>query len=359
MIHSRKLLFGGLVLLVAAGLFSACGSERGTQLSTEKVSQDLVGKIVTDSTGAEFRIGTEQFALLKGQEQAGGKTVARVALRAIDPKTSTGIEGEVELTYQGDGALTVVSGKSVQKMEGKYAARLTELVDFPLHFAANIGDPARVAAALKKGVEVNAPEAKKASTALMFAAERGFVEIVKTLLAQGANLNHQNKYGFAALHAAASNNHAEVVKLLLEKGAQVDPRDELGQTPLYFAAERGYLEVVRLLVARGADVHQPSKKGWPPLYAATSGNFPEVVKFLIEHGAKVNVTSPQGTHSPLLIAAFNNNPEMVRLLLAAGADPAAKLSGSHASHRNQTALDIARKQGNQAIVDLLQKKSGS
>jgi len=358
MMIMRKIVFGSL-LLIMTGFFVACENRTmpPRNITGDRVEADLSGRTVTiDAAAGPFQIGQESYAEIKEQRQEGSKTVVRVDLRAIDAKDKTGVEGELELTYQGDGRLATVSTRNLKPMGEPYANRLAELTAFPLHFAANIGDRNRVEQELQKGTAVDLPEEKKGSTAVMFAAERGFTEIVQLLVAKGANVNHHNKYGFTALHAAASNNHADVVKLLLEKGAQVDAQDELGQTPLYFAAERGHLEIVRLLVTKGADVNKLAKKGWTPLYAATSGNFVEIVKLLIEHGAQVNIKAGDGTHSPLLIAANNKNAAMVRLLLEAGADRMAKLSSHHAGFQNQTALDIAKRQGDAELIKLLQQQ---
>ena len=352
-----KIACGSLLLLLTAALLAACENRAAPprNLTGDRVEADLAGRTVTVATAGAFQIGPESYAEIKEQRQDGSKTLVRAALRAIDAKAGTGVEGELELTYQGDGRLAAVAAGDLKPMGEAYAKRLAELTAFPLHFAANIGDRAQVEEELRKGAAVDLPEEKKGSTAVMFAAERGFAGIVELLVAKGATVNHRNKHGFTALHAAASNNHAGVAEFLLGKGAQVDPQDELGQTPLYFAAERGHLELVRLLVAKGADVNKQTKKNWAPLYAATSGNFVEVAKFLIEHGAQVNIKAGGETHSPLLIAACNKNADMVRLLLNAGADRSARLSNHHAGYQNQTALDIAKRQGDAAIVELLQQ----
>jgi len=357
--------FKGLVcrLLILAALLmtTACNQESAPEnagISVDKIRNDLVDKNVAVAEMGDFRMPRDMFVELKESKKDGDRVVSRIFLRAIDGKTKTGLQGEVELIYKKGGkdwVLDTIAAKSAKKMEEKYAVRLSELETFPLHFAANIGDLGKVESELKKGTPVDLPEEIKQSTALMFAAERGFSEIVSRLVAGGANVNHKNKFGFTALHAAVNGNQLAVAKYLLKNGAEVDAQDALGQTPLYFAAERGSLELARVLVENGADVNKKSQKSWSPLYAATSSNSLDVAKFLIEHKATVNYKTGDGAHSPLLIAAFNNNVEMVRLLLDSGADASAKLGRSHSGFQNQTALDIARKQKNSAVVELLEK----
>lgn len=360
MAYIKRLVYGLSILTILLST-AACTDEQETgraEVSAEKIRNDLADKSVVVAELGDFRLSKEMFVEVKDSRKDGDRLVSRVLLKAIDPKAKTGLQGEVELTYKKvntDWVLDTIKAGSAKKMEEKYAGRLSELVAFPLHFAANIGDLGKVESELKKGTPVDLPEEVKQSTALMFAAERGFAEIVGRLVAGGANVRHKNKYGFTALHAAVSGGHSDIAKHLLNNGAEIDAQDNLGQTPLSIAAERGSLESARVLVENGADVNKKSQKSWSPLYAATSSNSVEMVRLLIEHGAKVNNKTSDGAHSPLLVAAFNNNVEMVRLLLAAGADSSARLGRSHSGFQNQTALDIARKQGNTAVAELLEK----
>ena len=268
------------------------------------------------------------------------------------------MQGEVRADYEfGDGRwhLRQVKAAAAERMAPAYANRLAELVDFPLHFAANIGDLEQVEAELQADAEVDRPEGKKQSTALMFASERGFLEIARYLVGRGADVNRRNRFGFTPLHAAANGSHVEVAGFLLENGAEVDAADENGRTPLYFAAEKDSLALARLLTEQGADLNAQDRKHWTPLYAAAERGSVEVARHLIEKGAAVNLQRAEGTHSPLLTAAYDGNPEMIRLLLEAGADPAARMSTGHAPYQGLTALEIARKQGHQAAAELLQQ----
>ena len=54
------------------------------------------------------------------------------------------------------------------------------------------------------------------------ASENGQVEVAKSLIERGAQINLQTNDGTSALHIASRNNHVGVAKLLLEKGAKVD-----------------------------------------------------------------------------------------------------------------------------------------
>ena len=56
-------------------------------------------------------------------------------------------------------------------------------------------------------------------TPLMVAAEKGHVEVVKSLLDHGADINDEEVNGWTALHISAIKAHTEVESLLRAKGA--------------------------------------------------------------------------------------------------------------------------------------------
>jgi ankyrin repeat protein len=93
-------------------------------------------------------------------------------------------------------------------------------------------------------------------TGLIRAADRGYVEIVKELLAAGTDVNHINRLGWTALLEAVilgrgDANHTEVVRALVAGGADVNLADGGGKTPLAHARERGYPAIVAILEAAG------------------------------------------------------------------------------------------------------------
>ncbi|MDH3997358.1 MAG: ankyrin repeat domain-containing protein [Desulfuromonadales bacterium] len=328
------------------------------KIDAQQVKSDLLNSDIPGPDGKPFRMSAgfvEVVNLSTGPEQA----QAKVNIKAVSLDSTSGIEGTLHLIYQPTPErwqLQQIHPVELESLSPAYARRLTELVDFPLHFAANIGDKAGVEQALQQGAQVNQPEQKKASSALIFAAERGFVDIVKLLLSKGAEYNYQNNHDFSALQAASRNGHLEVVKLLVQVGADVDLMDESGRSALWFAADSDSLELLQYLVEQGADVNIRSSRNWTPLFSAVKNDSLEMTQYLIDQDAKVNIRSQQGVHSPLLMAANSGNVEMVTMLLEAGADPSARLSEHHSRNRNQTALDIAREKGHDAVVELLQNR---
>ena len=74
-------------------------------------------------------------------------------------------------------------------------------------------------------------------SALMYAAEKGNLEIVKLLVSYGADMNLENQYGLTPLMAAANFGQIEVIKYFLESGVAPDTVDNFGETAAYKAAQ--------------------------------------------------------------------------------------------------------------------------
>lgn len=89
-------------------------------------------------------------------------------------------------------------------------------------------------------------------TALIPACERGHVEVVRELLKTKIPVDHVNRLGWTALLEAVilsdgGLKHQEIVKLLLAHGADRTITDKDGVTPLQHARQRGYKELVEIL----------------------------------------------------------------------------------------------------------------
>ena len=170
---------------------------------------------------------------------------------------------------------------------------------------------------------------------------------IKNLLNEGLDVNGMNEDGWSALMVAASKGSMEILKLLIENGAALDVKNRQGgQTALIFAAHWGHTEVVRYLIAKGANLNVQMDDGWTALIDSISRGNLEVAKILIESGADTNVKSNTGW-TALMAAAYENHPDIVDLLIKGGAD----VKSTNAS--NDTALDIAKRKGHQEIVKLL------
>jgi ankyrin repeat protein len=179
---------------------------------------------------------------------------------------------------------------------------------------------------VESGVDVNYQDPQYGSTALMLACNYGFIEMAKFLLDNGAKVNIQAQNGATALTGAAQQS-LELVKLLLDKKADVRLKTEEGNTAFTYSI-MGVLsgsmttEVAELLLEKGANVDEAPDKGgaagYTCLMMAARNNNPDLVKFLASKGANLNVASQDGA-TPLSLAEKEDNQEMIKLLKDLGA----------------------------------------
>ena len=111
--------------------------------------------------------------------------------------------------------------------------------------------------AIEGGGNVRAMTSPYDGTALIAAAHRGHVDIVRALIAAKAPLNHVNNLGWTALLEAVvlgngGSNHTAIVDALVKAGADVTLPDRQGTTALGHARARGYSQMARILESAGA-----------------------------------------------------------------------------------------------------------
>jgi ankyrin repeat protein len=142
-------------------------------------------------------------------------------------------------------------------------------------------------------------------TALMIAIKNGDLPVFQMLLDAGAKVNVVEKVQEQTplmWAAAATRNGAEMVRALIAKGANVNARARFndwpsqitsepraqshpygGLTPLLYAARGGCRGCVEALVNAGADVNLPNPEGVTPMMLALDNGNTDVAKFLLEH----------------------------------------------------------------------------
>jgi uncharacterized protein len=126
--------------------------------------------------------------------------------------------------------------------------------------------------------------------------------------------------GTTPLHRAVYAGDAARVKQLLADGADVKAANTFGATPLFLAANGGDAEVLRLILDAGADANAANAEGQTALMiVARTGNV-AAAKVLLRHKANVQARETWGGQTALMWAAAQSQPEMIRLLVASGAD---------------------------------------
>jgi ankyrin repeat protein len=216
---------------------------------------------------------------------------------------------------------------------------------------------------LQKNADPNA-KTKQGHTALLIAASTsGSIEIVRALVAKGADPRIAGPGGRTCLGLAAGADDLAMVQFFLDRGLDVNrsyTTDKDGYTALMAAAAQLNTPMVRLLLKSGADVNRATGKsgvvkngplaldGLTALMMAVPYGPPDLVRALLDAHANPNARDVRGmTPLMLSVASENQDPEVVKMLLAAGAEQSIK------STDGETALDWARKYSNPATMSLL------
>ncbi len=98
-------------------------------------------------------------------------------------------------------------------------------------------------------------------TPLTFAARYDQPQVIKLLLENKANIDHQEKNGCTALMFAAYGNHPKVVEILLKNNATVDLQDETGWTALLYATAAGQWDITHMLLQHDTDPYIKNNDG--------------------------------------------------------------------------------------------------
>ncbi|PIB00567.1 Ankyrin repeat domain-containing protein 17 [Cercospora beticola] len=193
-----------------------------------------------------------------------------------------------------------------------------------LNAAASRGMTNLVSSLLQKGANLDG----ESGYALHLAAREGHDKVVQILLDRDAAVDKEvpnsEDIGFfssTALQAACENNKVEVIKILLARGANPNLGGGASSNPITAATERGLPEVLNLLLQHpriDVNVTGGSENSTPLINAATHMPM-ETVKSLIEHGADVNALNARGD-SALIMAAQKGEKATVELLCNHGAD---------------------------------------
>lgn len=211
----------------------------------------------------------------------------------------------------------------------------------PLHLAALRGQEQEIELLLKHRALIDATNRSGATPLQSAIRQQQSPEVIRTLLAAGADPNKIGEFGVTSLMTAISAGSESLAKLLLENKADPNRKSARGETPLQEAVAAFPIAFSALLLEHGADPNVRNSFGETPLHIASGGHVvrpagnglysvgptqpdPGKVELLLSHGSEPNVLDDEGK-SPLFYAAISGEQQralsVVKLLLNAKADP--------------------------------------
>jgi len=160
-------------------------------------------------------------------------------------------------------------------------------------------------------------------TPLHWAAERNKIDAVQLLLDKGANVNSVTKWGISPLHYAANSGNEKMVDLLLKRGAKINDNRYTYCQPIHYSKNKA---VISILLSNGAKLNSRSDNAGLPIHMATSMGYKEAVEFYLENGVDVNslglwscgILGWGANVTPLWTAAYVGNFEMFKFLESKG-----------------------------------------
>lgn len=241
-------------------------------------------------------------------------------------------------------------------------------IETELSNAVLASDLPRIKFLISKGADLNQRD-NQGYTALQNAARQRKAKLIEDLIVLKADVNATDSDGYTALHHAVLRNSAETVQALRSHGADGNVPTANGYTALALAIVEDHYKSAIALIDSGVAVDTPvGPARLTPLMLASGKEsnmltlgagkqriekwnpkdpgILDIARALIGKGANVNAVSDTSV-TALILAASHNNAPIVGLLAQAGADPHAKTKDG------KTAADLARQNGNDAVVSLL------
>ena len=242
---------------------------------------------------------------------------------------------------------------------------------------------ANTALLLERGADPNAVSSI-GNSALMYAVEKGNMEIIKMLVEYGADVDATGFNKETPLFIAILNNDFQSAKYLLEQGADPNVKDAFGITALIYAAATNQYQSADLLIFYDADETITDEQGNDPLIAAVTfenletsdvllqnglspdtrdneGNTPSIVatqrgsydilQLLLDYNADVNIANKKN-YTPLAYAVTYGDTLAARMLIDQGADV------HHHIDKGRNMAELARISGNQPMIEMISSKGG-
>jgi ankyrin repeat protein len=166
-------------------------------------------------------------------------------------------------------------------------------------------------------------------TPVFIASRYNRVNVLELLLTHGADLEIPTTEGKTPLMEAVKLNCLETVTWLLEKKINLNSIAKNGMTACAYAATNDHLEIFKLLIKNKADIHL-GNDGITPLFEAAENGSKKIMQELMKPEYKTNleeindsldIPAKARNYTALIAAAARDQPDILDILLKAGADP--------------------------------------
>lgn len=137
---------------------------------------------------------------------------------------------------------------------------------------------------------------------LIAASAKNHMEIVRLLLAAGANSRAQQSGGWSSLHYGLLNKNKDIATLILGHGPNINASTKAGLRPLHLAALAGFADICARLLDLGAEMEATDNGGLTALRVAVQAGEFETVKLLVERGSRTDDVGAEDGHTLIDVA---------------------------------------------------------
>jgi len=149
---------------------------------------------------------------------------------------------------------------------------------------------------------------------LVQAVHKGDLDSVKKLI-KIYDVNSTNKHGNTILISAVSRGYLNIVKFLLENGADVNKCNKHNNSPLILACVKGYYDIIKLLLnCPNIKLNIQNKNCKTALFLARDY---ATIKLLVKKYCNMELRDKFG-NTPFLCAARNKSMKIIKLLIKYG-----------------------------------------
>jgi ankyrin repeat protein len=373
----ERVLKAGAVSLLAAAIFATIAGAAGDSPLAKAVKagdSQTVRKLLKSGADVNARSGDGSTPLLWAVHSSNVE-IARAliaAKAAVDTANDYGVTPLLDASRTGDAAMVDLLLKS-----GANPSLAHPEGETPLMAASRSGSVPAVRLLLARGVEVNTVESFQKTTALMWAAAEGHLDVVDVLIEAGADPNLQGHVtsltkrhnadhptgGFTALMYAARSGNEALVRRLVARGADVNVKNGDGASAAMIAMYNDRFDLAATLIAElGSDANDGSLYVAVEMRDATTDQFAfdgsrrrpdhpnkttalDLMRLLLERGANPNKNFSGQFHSTSMpnTDRFDNTP-LFRAAIAADVE-ALKLLAAHGADLEQTPAVVAAAKG--------------
>ncbi|KAI1561046.1 Arp Ankyrin repeat [Pyrenophora tritici-repentis] len=284
-------------------------------VAVDKGSSVLTRMLLDNGADANAQDGDYRNALQAASERGHTEVVKLLLDKGADVNAQGGLHGNALQAASERGHTEVVK---LLLDKGADIALSDENGFTPINAASSNGHSAVARLLLERGACIVAHGADRhCDTIMNLFAFWGHLDLLRLAHEQShADVHLPQIHGRTPLHLAARGGHMDTFQYLISLGLDPTTMDVKGDDVLCYASSGGSLDIVNAILGRSPKRLRESTQ-WDPLHWACRAGNVEVVRLLIEEGfcsRSVTILESEGQWSPLAIALFHGNDEMLEHL---------------------------------------------